>query len=542
MAQQIKIDIVADTQKLVSGINETNGQIDGMSSKFKGVAAAAGLAASAFVAKAGVSFLKQGYAEAQDAALAMNSATAAFGAGSEALKKITDDADKFGKSLGMDNDDIIKLSTQLGTYLPESARGLSAELINVGADVAALTGVDIEAWTKKLAKGMADGELKAGDLEKMFPKLSKATYDQAEAAFKAGDANKALSILIADAESIYGDAAEKNVTATQKFDVALANLKETVGAKILPIVNQFISALTRLLDWFSKQPSALQNIELGLLAIVAVGGPFLGFLASAKTSLAVLGITQGEVTLATIASKIATVASTVATGAATAAQWLLNTAMLAFPGVWITAAIVAVIAIIVLLVKNWDTVTKVVGEVWDAIKNFASDAWSTIKSLGSKIGDFVSGLIGDFKSIPASMLSVGRDIVTGIWNGINSVAGWLQSKITNFFGNLVPSWAKKVLGIGSPSKVFAAYGRYIVEGLAVGINRNAELAKKATQGLGLGTIGAFGNLPTPTLATAGTGTVGNKINVTINAGIGTDPYALGRTVQEALSKYGKITL
>lgn len=540
MAQQIKIDIVADTQKLVSGINETNGQIDGMSSKFKGVAAAATAAASAFVLKQGVSFLKDGIQEAQDAELAMKAATSAFGEGSAALAKITADADKFGKSLGMDNDDLIKLSTQLGTYLPESARSLSAELINVGADVSALTGIDIDSWTKKLAKGMADGELKASDLEKIFPKLSKATYDQAEAAFKAGDSQKALSILIADAEKIYGDAAESQVTATQKFDVALANLKETIGTKILPMVNNFIDKLTVLLDWFSRQPSALQNIELGLLAIVAIGGPFLGFLASAKTSLAILGITQGEVTLATIASKVATVASTVATGAATAAQWLLNTAMLAFPGVWIVAAITAVIAIIVLLVKNWDTVTKVVGEVWDAIKDFASNAWNAIKTFGSRIGGFVSDIVSDFKSIPGAMLSIGRDIVYGIWNGINSVASWLQTKIFHFFGNLVPSWAKKVLGIGSPSKVFAQYGRYIVEGLAIGINRNAELAKRATLGLGLDTIGTFGNVATtPTLATAAP--AGNQIVVNINAGVGTDPYALGRAVSSAVNKYSRVS-
>ena len=539
MAQKIAIDIVADTQKLVSGVNEANGQIDGMSSKLKGAAAAATAAASAFVIKAGVSFLKDGIAEAQDAELAMKAANSAFGEGSDALKKITADADKFGKTLGMDNDDIIKLSTQLGTYLPEAARGLSAELVNVGADVSALTGVDIEAWTKKLAKGMADGELKAGDLEKMFPKLSAATYAQAEAAFKAGDSQKALSILIAEAESVYGNAAESQVTATKKFDTALANLKETIGTKILPMVNSFIDKLTTLLNWFTQQPAALQNIELGLIAIVAIGGPFLGFLASAKTSLAILGITQGEVTLATIASKVATVASTVATGAATAAQWLFNAAMLAAPWLLVIAGIALVIVAIVEIVKHWDTITKVVGEVWDAIKNFAKDAWDAIGSLGSKIGGFVSGLISQFKSIPSAMLNVGKDIINGIWDGIQSLSGWLQTKITNFFGNLVPGWAKKVLGIGSPSKVFAQYGRYIVEGLAIGINRSADLAKNATLNLGMGTIGAFGNITTPTLTTVQQ-KAASPIAITINAGVGTDPYALGRTVKNALNSYGGV--
>ena len=36
-----------------------------------------------------------------------------------------------------------------------------------------------------------------------------------------------------------------------------------------------------------------------------------------------------------------------------------------------------------------------------------------------------------------------------------------------------------------------------------------------------------------------TGTVNN---ITINAGVGTDPYALGRTVKQALTKYGTVAV
>ena len=50
MANQITIDIVAQTNKLTSGINDANGQIDGMSTKLKGIAGAAGIAASGFLA------------------------------------------------------------------------------------------------------------------------------------------------------------------------------------------------------------------------------------------------------------------------------------------------------------------------------------------------------------------------------------------------------------------------------------------------------------------------------------------------------------
>jgi hypothetical protein len=514
MAQKITIDIVAETQKLTQGVNEVNTQLGSIDGKLKGVAAGAAAAASAFVLKQGVSFLKDGIEEAQSAELAMKGAEAAFGAGSVALQKITADATKFGQALGKDNDDLIVLATQLGTFLPDAAKGLSVELLNVGADVAALTGVDIEAWTKKLAKGLADGELKVGDLQKSFPGLTEATYLAAEAAFVAGDANKALSILISAANKEYGTAAEDQVTATQKFDVALANLKETVGTKILPFVNKLITAVTKLLDIFSSQPAIVQNVTLALLGLVAIGGPLLGFLASAKLSLTTLGIIQ--------------TGTTATTTAATLATNLFSLALKAIP-------ILAIIALIVLLVQNWDKVKEVVDKVWNAIKDFSKNAYQALQNFFGKIPEFVSSLVGAFGKIPSAMLSIGRGIVTGLWDGIQAMSSWLLSRLGSFFGNLLPGWVKKILGISSPSKVFAQFGEQIVEGLAGGINAAKSIAERATLDLGQSTIRGIG-----LSGLSNNRSFGSAINITINAGLGTDPYLLGKEVNNAIRKYGKI--
>lgn len=131
MAQQITVDIVAETKKLTSGINDANSQIDGMSKNLKGVVAAAGAAASAFVLKQGVTFLKQGIDEAKEAQETMQRATTTFGEGSAALAKITADADKFGKALAVDNDELINLATQLGSRLPANIQASSVELVKI---------------------------------------------------------------------------------------------------------------------------------------------------------------------------------------------------------------------------------------------------------------------------------------------------------------------------------------------------------------------------------------------------------------------------
>ena len=536
MAQQITVDIVAETKKLTSGINDANSQIDGMSKNLKGVVAAAGAAASAFVLKQGVTFLKQGIDEAKEAQETMTAATTTFGEGSAALAKITADAEKFGKELAVDNDELIALATQLGSRLPANIQSSSVELVKLFKDVEAFTGgaVTAEGAGNKLAKAFADGTLKAGELTKVFPGLEQSIYDQAEALSAAGDNQAALNLLVESGSKKYDDAAAKNVTSTQRFETSLANFKETLGTKVLPFLEKGIDALTRLIAIFDGLPGPVQNLVLGLLAVVAVGGPLLTFLASAKTAMATLGITTGTTTVSMVASKVALVASTVATGAATAAQWLLNAAMLAAPWIAVIAGIALLVAAIVGLVKNWDTVTAVVGKVWTAIKDFAKNAWDALSGFAGKIPGFIKTVIDAFAGLPGQMLTVGKNIVTGLWNGMTGMASWLKDKVTGFFKNLVPSWAEKALGISSPSKVFAAVGKNIVEGLSSTFNtKNVQtVANKAKAGIAV---------PTASLPSLMSSKAASAINVTINAGLGTDPYALGREVNSALTKYGRVS-
>jgi len=68
---------------------------------------------------------------------------------------------------------------------------------------------------------------------------------------------------------------------------------------------------------------------------------------------------------------------------------------------------------------------------------------------------------------------MGKDIVEGLWNGINSLADWIREKVTGFV-NGIGDTIKNFFGIESPSTLMAEYGRYIDEGLAKGIDDNAS--------------------------------------------------------------------
>ncbi|MFA9399377.1 MAG: hypothetical protein ACERKV_14080, partial [Clostridiaceae bacterium] len=54
-----------------------------------------------------------------------------------------------------------------------------------------------------------------------------------------------------------------------------------------------------------------------------------------------------------------------------------------------------------------------------------------------------------------------------LWSGIASMIGWIRDKISNFVGGIV-SGVKGVLGIHSPSKVFAGIGENMGAGIGVG--------------------------------------------------------------------------
>lgn len=515
MAQQITIDIVAETKKLTSGINDANGQIDGMSSKLKGAAAAAGLAASAFVARQGLTFLKQGVDEAKEAAETMRAATVTFGEGSAALQKITADAEKFGKEIAVDNDEILALATQLGSRLPSDSKALSAELVNLGYDIQAFTkgATTAEAFTSKLTKAFKDGTVSSKELLAIVPGLTQATADQAQKLSEAGDNQAALNLIIKAGQEAYGDAAEKNVTASKRFETALANLKEEVGTKLLPTIEKIVGVVTKIIEGFSALPGPVQNVILGITALVAIGGPLLGFLASAKTAMITLGlVSEGAaagIGLSTIAANLLRVA-------------------LAGLGIGL------VIAAIVLLVQNWDTVTEAVGKFWNMIKDVVPKAWAKVMELKDKVVGFIGEIIEIYTFLPRKMLEIGKNIVEGLWDGMKSMAGWLKDKVFDFFGDLIPGWAKKILGIKSPSTVFAGMGEQIVAGLAQGIKMAQGLAKTATVNLGNATVAGMSNL-------SAVGSNSGAVNITINAGLGTDPYKLGREVNNALGKYGKVS-
>lgn len=126
-------------------------------------------------------------------------------------------------------------------------------------------------------------------------------------------------------------------------------------------------------------------------------------------------------------------------------------------------------------------------------------ALDVILALGS---GFISAIPELLKIVPRVWLSIiddfretdwgslGTDLVAGFKTGIEKAWANLKEWFKGLFGDLV-GIAKKILGIASPSKVFKQIGKFVDEGLAIGINQNANIAYSAVGNLAKGVAGGF---------------------------------------------------
>jgi phage-related protein len=122
--------------------------------------------------------------------------------------------------------------------------------------------------------------------------------------------------------------------------------------------------------------------------------------------------------------------------------------------------------------------------VFQAIGDAVGDAWSTISSALSTLAGNIMDAIGDI-----DLYDVGRDIVQGLWNGLQSMWDSMTGWIGDAAGGLVSS-VQGVLGIGSPSKEFYGIGTDTVQGLINGLYRLMPAAVGAAGAVARGVLDA----------------------------------------------------
>lgn len=98
--------------------------------------------------------------------------------------------------------------------------------------------------------------------------------------------------------------------------------------------------------------------------------------------------------------------------------------------------------------------------------------------------DWVRGLPGRISSAIGSLnqllVDKGRNVVQGLWSGIQGMGGWLKDKIIGWAKDVIPGPVAKALGIASPSKVMRdKVGRWIPAGIVEGITGGSGAVERA---------------------------------------------------------------
>jgi len=141
------------------------------------------------------------------------------------------------------------------------------------------------------------------------------------------------------------------------------------------------------------------------------------------------------------------------------------------------------------------TIKAALGGVWQYVQGI----WSLIVGVFTLNGDRIreglgqlwNGINGILGGWPARLLQAGVAMIDGLVNGIRSRIGAAGAAIAGV-GSTVIGQFKSLLGIHSPSRVFAQLGGYTIEGLTQGVQRaqGAPVAAVAAIGARMAAAGA----------------------------------------------------
>lgn len=132
-----------------------------------------------------------------------------------------------------------------------------------------------------------------------------------------------------------------------------------------------------------------------------------------------------------------------------------------------------------------NTITQLPGKIKLYLDSAITNLITWVTQMGQKGKEAVNSLITNVTSaasgIASKVMSIGSDIVSGVWQGIKNAASWFTSQVKSFFSGIVDG-VKDALGIGSPSKVFRdEVGRWLPPGVAQGFEAALPAAMKTMQ-------------------------------------------------------------
>ena len=210
----------------------------------------------------------------------------------------------------------------------------------------------------------------------------------------------------------------------------------SIGNSLMPVIKVLVEWINNLVTWFNNLNPGIQTAITIFGLVVAAIGPVL--LIVGQLCIAIGGLITFF-------------------GAGGAGAGILSAAIAAITGpIGITiAAITALIAIGVLLYKNWDEIKAKCTQIWqnnikptvekvtNTLKSFLSAAWNGIKAFLATcwelLGKLASTIWNGIKNSIETVCNTIKNVVTTIWNGIKTATSSVWEGIKTLISSVVNS-------------------------------------------------------------------------------------------------------
>lgn len=146
------------------------------------------------------------------------------------------------------------------------------------------------------------------------------------------------------------------------------------------------------------------------------------------------------------------------------------------------------------------------------------------------VPQIITGIVSALGQGVSQIAEVGANLVRGLWQGIQSLAGWIWDKVSGWISGIWDG-ILSFFGINSPSKEMAWVGEMLVEGLAGSIEDNGGQAVKAAEGMSKDINGVMRDLAKDMTTALPTdfsvkGSVESAMSSTTSAGTGKSGFVL----------------
>jgi HPt (histidine-containing phosphotransfer) domain-containing protein len=423
---EILIKVGADTAAAVSNLGKVDGALEKTQSTGSKMGAGlkkAALPAAAVLGALGVAAIGATKAALEDAAAQDKLAGVlerTTGATAAQVAATEDWISKQSMATGIADDELRPALAKLASATGSITK--AQKELGVAMDVSAASGKSVAQTSAAIAKAH-EGSM--GALWKMVPGLKAATKGSK-------DMTVTMEALAKMTGGAMADSAATGAGQMKILAVQSAELQETLGAALIPVVSALLPILTRMGSLMAEHTGVIK-VLIGVVAGLAAG-----------------------ILVANAAIKVYTVATQAWTAiqkVATAAQWLWNAALSANPIGLVIIAIAALGAAFVIAYKKSETFRDIVqgalgvvkgvvsslGAAFERVKDLASAAWNWIAShwqtalfAFGPIGVAVSLIATHFdtvKRVAGDVANAVASAIRGITSAIESVIAAVQSLI-----------------------------------------------------------------------------------------------------------------